>query len=60
MKAKIISDTSYLTLENRLNEFLNEVSANAWKLFDVKYDTFYQQGFELHSVLVLYGVEDVA
>lgn len=60
MKAKIISDTSYLTLENRLDEFLNEVSANAWKLFDVKYDTFYQQGFELHSVLVLYGVEDVA
>ena len=60
MKAKIISDTSYLTLENRLNEFLNEVSANAWKLFDVKYDTFYQQGFELHSVLVLYGVEDAA
>lgn len=60
MKAKIISDTSYLTLENRLNDFLNEVSTNAWKLFDVKYDTFYQQGFELHSVLVLYGVEDVA
>jgi hypothetical protein len=60
MKAKIISDTSYLTLENRLNDFLNEVSANAWKLFDVKYDTFYQQGFELHSVLVLYGVEDAA
>jgi len=60
MKAKIISDTSFMTLEDRLNDFLNEVTANAWKLFDVKYDTYYQQGFELHSVLVLYGVEDVA
>lgn len=56
----MISDTSYMTLESRLNDFLNEVTANAWKLFDVKYDTFYQQGFELHSVLVLYGVEDAA
>lgn len=60
MKAKIISDTSFLELENRLNEFLNQVTANTWKLFDVKYDTYYQQGFELHSVLVLYGVEDAA
>lgn len=60
MKAKMISDTSYMTLESRLNDFLSEVTANAWKLFDVKYDTFYRQGFELHSVLVLYGVEDAA
>ncbi len=60
MKAKMISDTSYMVLESRLNEFLGEVATNTWKLFDVKYDTFYQQGFELHSVLVLYGVEDAA
>jgi hypothetical protein len=60
MKAKMISDTSYMALESRLNDFLSEVTANTWKLFDVKYDTFYQQGFELHSVLVLYGVEDAA
>jgi hypothetical protein len=56
MKAKIISDTSFMTLEDRLNNFLNEVTVNAY----VKYDTYYQQGFELHSVLVLYGVEDAA
>jgi hypothetical protein len=45
MKAKMISDTSYMALESRLNDFLSEVTANTWKLFDVKYDTFYQQGF---------------
>ena len=60
MKAKIISETEYSILESRLNEFLKEIKDNAWRLFDIKYDTFYvlnmdMEGHQLHSVLVLYG-----
>ncbi|NDD93100.1 sporulation protein Cse60 [bacterium] len=60
MKAKIISETDYSMLESRLNEFLKQISDNAWRLLDIKYDTFYvlnleMEGHQLHSVLVLYG-----
>lgn len=60
MKAKIISETDYSILESRLNEFLKEIKDNTWRLFDIKYDTFYvlnmeMEGHQLHSVLVLYG-----
>jgi hypothetical protein len=59
MKAKIISETDYSMLESRLNEFLKVIKDNTWRLFDVKYDTFYvlnieMEGHQLHSVLVLY------
>jgi hypothetical protein len=62
MKAKIISETNYSILESRLNEFLKEIKENAWRLFDIKYDTFYvpeieMEGHELHSVLVIYGLK---
>jgi hypothetical protein len=60
MKAKMLSDTSITDLEERLNAFLETITANAWKLFDIKYDTFLSEGLELHSVLILYGVEDAA
>ena len=60
MKAKIISETDYSILESRLNEFLKEIKDNAWRLLDIKYDTFYvlnmeMEGHQLYSVLVLYG-----
>ncbi len=60
MKAKVISETDYSILESRLNEFLKQIYDNSWRLFDVKYDTFYvphldMEGHQLHSVLVLYG-----
>jgi hypothetical protein len=59
MKAKVISETDYLILESRLNEFLKEIQDKTWRLFDIKYDTFYvlnidMEGHKLHSVLVLY------
>lgn len=60
MKAKMLSETSITDLEERLNAFLETVTANAWKLFDIKYDTFLSDGLQLHSVLVLYGEENVA
>jgi hypothetical protein len=60
MKAKVISEMDYSILETRLNEFLKEIKDNEWRLFDIKYDTFYvpsleMEGHQLHSVLVLYG-----
>ena len=60
MKAKVISEIDYSILETRLNEFLKEIKDNEWRLFDIKYDTFYvpsleMEGHQLHSVLVLYG-----
>jgi len=60
MKVKVISETDHSILESRLNEFLKEIRDNAWRLFDIKYDTFYvphfeMEGHQLHSVLVLYG-----
>jgi hypothetical protein len=60
MKAKMISETDHSILESRLNEFLKEIIDNAWRLLDIKYDTFYvpsmeMEGHKLHSVLVLYG-----
>ena len=60
MKPKVISEMDYSILETRLNEFLKEIKDNEWRLFDIKYDTFYvpsleMEGHQLHSVLVLYG-----
>lgn len=60
MKAKVISETDYLVLGFRLNEFLKDLKDNGWRLFDIKYDTFYalsmeMEGYQLHSVLILYG-----
>lgn len=60
MKVKMISETDHSIFESRLNEFLKEIRDNAWRLFDIKYDTFYvpslgEEGHQLHSVLVLYG-----
>lgn len=62
MRAKIISETDQLTLESRLNAFLKEVKENEWRIFDIKYDTYYtvdldSEGYSLHSVLVLYGLK---
>jgi hypothetical protein len=60
MKAKMISETDHTILESRLNDFLKEVKDNAWRLMDIKYDTFYvlnmeMEGHQLHSVLIIYG-----
>ncbi len=60
MKVKMISETDHVIFESRLNEFLKEIKDNAWRLFDIKYDTFYapnleMEGHQLHSVLILYG-----